>query len=83
MNNYNIIYILLYQVKKFSEKWIVKYDDNFKKLKNIIKNVNKNEKSIGNYYIIKHIDKNSILDKKFKNFQIYKNEYYDKLMYTK
>ena len=81
MNYYINIYILVYKVKKFPERWIVKYSDNYSELKNIIRHVNYDEKFIGNYYIIKRVEKESILNEKFKKFQIYKNLYNDKLLY--
>ena len=73
MDYYINIYILLYKVKTHHERWIVK---------NIIRDVNNNEKSIGNYYIVKRIEKESIFNEKFKQFQIYQYEYDDELVYS-
>lgn len=83
MDYYINIYILLYKLKNGSERWIVKYSENYKELKNIIRYIDNDEKSIGNYYIVKRIEKESILYKKlkqFKQFQIYKCEYHDELL---
>ena len=82
MDYYINIYILLYKVKTHHERWIVKYSENYRELKNIIRDVNNNEKSIGNYYIIKRIEKESIFNEKFKQFQIYQYEYDDELVYS-
>lgn len=75
-------YLLIYEVKNNLEKWIIKIDDNYTDLKEIIKNVNSHE--IGNYYIIRTTSsKYSFqLDKKFKQFQTYKKNYYDRLIYS-
>lgn len=89
------IYILLYKIKKSPKKWIVKISDNYIELKNIIKdliktkniinisknksNIDKFQDNIGYYYIITKHGKKSILDKKFKQFQIYTP--YDKLLF--
>lgn len=81
MDNYIIIYLLLYKVKNFPERWIVKHSDNYKVLKNIIRKVDDNERLIGNYYIIKRIENESILNEKFKHFQIYIKKNYDELLY--
>lgn len=82
MDHYIKIYILLYKVKNNPKRWIVKFSEDFYELKDILKNVQNNEKSIGNYYIIKRVENISILDENFKQFQIYKNEYNDKLVYS-
>ena len=83
MDYYINIYILLYKLKNGSERWIVKYSENYKELKNIIRYIDNDEKSIGNYYIVKRIEKESIVYEKlkqFKQFQIYKCEYHDELL---
>lgn len=82
MDYYINIYILLYKLKNGSEKWIVKYSENYRELKNIIRYIDNHEKSIGNYYIVKRIEKEYILYEKFKQFQIYQCEYDDELLYS-
>lgn len=75
------IYILLYKVKKYPERWIVKLSEDYYELKNILKYVDKNEKSIGNYYIIKRVENISILDENFKQFQLYLHRKDDHLLF--
>ena len=71
----------LYKVKNFPERWIVKHSGNYRELKNIIRKVDDNERLIGNYYIVKRIEKESIFNEKFKHFQIYIKKHYDELVY--
>ena len=77
-----IIYILLFKVKNSHERWIVKQSESYEELKNIITYVNNDEKSIGNYYIVKRIEKESVFNQKFKQFKIYQCEYDDELVYS-
>ena len=82
MGCYINIYILLYKVKNYPERWIVKHSESYKELKNIIRYVDNYEKSIGNYYIVKRIEKESIFYEKFKQFQIYEIQADDELVYS-
>ena len=81
MDNEINVYLLLYKVKNFPERWIVKHSGNYRELKNIIRKVDDNERLIGNYYIVKRIEKESIFNEKFKHFQIYIKKHYDELVY--
>ncbi len=76
------IFILLFKVKNYSERWIVKYSDNYSELKNIITDIDNKDHKIGNYYIITKLENVSLLDEKFKQFQIYIPSDHDKLLFS-
>jgi len=71
MDYYINIYFLLFKVKNYPHFWIIKISDDLYYFKNIIKNIDKKDNEIGNYYIIKRRDKENILDENFKQFQLY------------
>ena len=71
MDYYINIYLLLFKVKNYPHFWIIKISDDLYYFKNIIKNIDKKDNEIGNYYIIKRRDKENILDENFKQFQLY------------
>lgn len=80
--DYIDIYILLFKVKNYSNKWIVKISDTYRELKDIIRYVDKSENKIGNYYIVRRLEKESLLYSKFKQFEIYKEDKNDELLFT-
>ncbi len=82
MNNYINVYLLLYKVKNYPQIWIVKLSDDYIELKSILKHFKKNEKIIGNYYIIRSTKNKLILKERFKQFQIYKYNSEDELVYS-
>jgi len=71
MDYYINIYLLLFKVKNYPHFWIITISDDLYYLKNIIKNIDKKDNEIGNYYIIKRRDKENILYENFKQFQLY------------
>ena len=79
--DYINIYILLYKVKNYPKKWIIKFSDNYRELKDIIRYVDSNENKNGNYFIIRRVDKASLLNDKFKQFQIFTPHPNDELIY--
>ena len=75
------IYVLIYKIRDYPENWIVKYSDSYTTLKQIIGYQSVKEKKIGNYYIIKTIEPESLLYKNFKQFKIYTYKEDDYILY--
>ncbi len=75
------IYILIYKIKSYPDNWIIKYSNSSKKLKKIIGYQTLKEKKIGNYYIVKTIDSESLLYDNFQQFKTYSFKDDDYILY--
>ena len=78
---YNYIYFLVYELKDNSIWWIVRISDSLKEVKDNIRNLDNIDEKDGKYYIIEKFTKLNLLDKKFKQFQIFKFNIHDKIVY--
>ena len=78
MEDLVLAYYLLFKFKKQDEMWIIKIDNDYKYLKNLIRDIKDKE---GHHIIVERVVDKSILDKKFKQFQIFYKKSTDIMLY--
>lgn len=78
MEDLVLSYYLLYKLKKHNEMWIIKIDNDYKYLKNLIRDIKDKE---GNYLIVERVINKCKLDKKFKQFQLFYKKSTDIMLY--
>ena len=75
------IYFLLYKLHNCNLLWIIEISENYQNIKNRIISISREEKVIGKYLIIERYEKKSIINKNFKQFQLYEPKIYDYVLF--